>query len=134
MTSGTLRINGLVEAKGALAPVVLEFLRRYPETWVGLVTEGWLVDIVAEGFGRGIRPGDLVPRDMIAVHLSPPKRHAVVAPSARLVTHPTSHSPAGLDAEHFLRPDAGNGGGGHVTKHRRICPMTKSAQSCLSAH
>ena len=54
-------------AREILSPLVLEFLRRYPQVHVDLVTEGRLVDIVAEGFDLGVRVADLVPSDMIAV-------------------------------------------------------------------
>lgn len=59
--------------------MVLEFLRRHSETRADLVTEGRLVDIVAEGFDLGIRPADLVPRARIALTLGSPQRHDVVA-------------------------------------------------------
>jgi DNA-binding transcriptional LysR family regulator len=53
---------------------VLEFLRRYPDMQVDLVTEGRLVDIVADGFDAGGRLQEAVPQDMIAVPCSPPFR------------------------------------------------------------
>jgi DNA-binding transcriptional LysR family regulator len=77
--SGTLRINAFaMAAREILSPLVLEFLRRYPQVHVDLVTEGRLVDIVAEGFDLGVRVADLVPSDMIAVSLGRPQRYAVV--------------------------------------------------------
>jgi DNA-binding transcriptional LysR family regulator len=81
--SGTLRLNSSEgAAQMILAPVVLEFLRRYPEMQVDLVTEGRLVDIVAEGFDAGIRSAENVPLDMVSVLCSPPIRFVVVgAPS-----------------------------------------------------
>lgn len=66
--SGTLRINAFATAaREILSPLVLEFLRRYPQVHVDLVTEGRLVDIVAEGFDLDVRVADLVPSDMISV-------------------------------------------------------------------
>ncbi len=77
--SGTLRINAFATAaREILSPLILAFLRRYPDVHVDLVTEGKLVDIVADGFDLGVRGADLVPSDMIAVPLGPPQRHAVV--------------------------------------------------------
>jgi DNA-binding transcriptional LysR family regulator len=81
--SGTVRLNA---SEGAaqiiLTPIVLEFLRRYPDMQVDLVTEGRLMDIVAEGFDAGIRTAENVPLDMIAILCSPPIRFIVVgAPS-----------------------------------------------------
>ncbi len=71
--SGTLRINAFATAaREILSPLVLKFLRRYPQVHVDLVTEGRLVDIVAEGFDLGVRVTDLVPSDMIAVSTGAP--------------------------------------------------------------
>ena len=47
-----------------IEPLVLEFLRRYPEVRIDFVTEGNLVDIVEHGFDFGIRSENLVPSDM----------------------------------------------------------------------
>ncbi len=81
--SGTLRINAFATAARAiLSPLVLEFLRRYPGVHIDLVTEGRLVDVVAEGFDLGVRVADLVPSDMIAVSLGSPQRYAVVGSPA----------------------------------------------------
>ena len=81
--SGTLRINAFaMAAREILSPLVLEFLRRHPQVHIDLVTEGRLVDIVAEGFDLGVRVADLVPSDMIAISLGRPQRYAVVGSPA----------------------------------------------------
>lgn len=86
--SGTLRINAFASgAREILAPLVLEFLRRYSQVHVDLVTEGRVVDIVAEGFDLGLRTADLVPSDMIAVPLGAPRSFAVVATPSYFETH-----------------------------------------------
>ncbi|RUX24292.1 LysR family transcriptional regulator [Mesorhizobium sp. M7A.F.Ca.US.011.01.1.1] len=78
--SGTLRINAFaMAAREVLSPIILQFVGRYPQVHVDLVTEGRIVDIVAEGFDLGIRSEDLVPSDMVAVPVGPPQRYAVVA-------------------------------------------------------
>ena len=107
--SGLLRINASAQAGRQIAPLVLAYLRRYPAMRVDLVTEGRLVDIVAEGFDLGIRPVDLVPRDMIAVPLGAPHRHAVVASPDWLARHATPLSPADLIAGHCIRVRLPNG-------------------------
>lgn len=101
--SGMLRINASVQAGREIALPVLTFLRRYPEMRVDLVTEGRLVDIVAEGFDLGIRPADLVPRDMIALPLGKPQRYAVVASPGWLSTHPVPLTPADLPLQDCIR-------------------------------
>lgn len=77
--SGTLRINAFATAaREILSPLILRFLRLYPQVHIDLVTEGRLVDVVAEGFDFGVRMRDLVPSDMIAVPLGPGRRNVVV--------------------------------------------------------
>lgn len=81
--SGTLRINTFATAgREILSPLVLEFLRRFPQVQIDLVTEGNLVDIVADGFDFGVRSENLVPSDMIAIPLGPARRYAVVGSSS----------------------------------------------------
>src|SRR3989338_10036268 len=76
--SGVLRINAFASAaRAALVPLVLEFLQRYPKVHIDLVTEGRLVDIVADGFDLGVRAENLVPSDMIVIPLGQPQRYAV---------------------------------------------------------
>ncbi|WP_103332332.1 LysR family transcriptional regulator [Pseudotabrizicola formosa] len=107
--SGLLRINASVQAGREIAPLVLTFLRRFPQMQVDLVTEGRLVDIVAEGFDLGLRPADLVPRDMIALPLGRPQRYAVVASPDWLATHGTPLTPADLPLRHCIRVRLPNG-------------------------
>jgi DNA-binding transcriptional LysR family regulator len=77
--TGTIRINAApFAARAIISPLVLEFLRRYPDMTVDIVTEGKMVDIVRDGFDLGVRVEGLVPSDMIAVSLGRPQRHAVV--------------------------------------------------------
>lgn len=77
--SGTIRINAApFAARAIISPLVLEFLRRYPDMNIDIVTEGKMVDIVKDGFDLGVRVAGLVPSDMIAVSLGRPQRHAVV--------------------------------------------------------
>ncbi|KIQ03456.1 LysR family transcriptional regulator [Agrobacterium tumefaciens] len=77
--SGTIRINAApFAARAIISPLVLEFLRLYPDMNIDIVTEGKMVDIVRDGFDLGVRVAGLVPSDMIAVSLGHPQRHAVV--------------------------------------------------------
>jgi DNA-binding transcriptional LysR family regulator len=76
---GSLRINSSVgAARRILSPIILKFLRLHPKMQVDLVTEDRPIDIVAEGFDAGVRTGDMVPADMIAVPLQPVQGFAVV--------------------------------------------------------
>ncbi|WP_425405516.1 LysR substrate-binding domain-containing protein [Hwanghaeella sp.] len=108
--SGTLRINAFAAgAREIISPLILEFLRRYPDVHVDLVTEGRLVDIVAEGFDLGVRRADLVPADMIAVPLGRPQRYAVVASPGYFKAHPKPHTPADLSYHQCVRVRLPNG-------------------------
>lgn len=108
--SGTLRINTFATAgREILAPLVLEFLRRFPEVRIDLVTEGNLVDIVAAGFDFGIRSENLVPTDMIAIPIGPARRYAVVASPAYLARHGLPRVPADLLAHACIRTRLPNG-------------------------
>jgi len=86
--TGTLRISA---AEGGAAmilePVILEYLRRYPEMRLDLNTEGRFIDIAAEGFDAGLRLADDVPQDMVAVRCSDKLRLIVVGSPAYFKTH-----------------------------------------------
>ncbi|WP_434619447.1 LysR substrate-binding domain-containing protein [Azospirillum sp. B2RO_4] len=108
--SGTLRINAFATAaRELLSPLVLEFLRRHRQVHVDLVTEGRLVDIVAEGFDLGVRAADLVPSDMIAVPLGRPQRYAVVGAPAYFATHAQPRLPPDLLDHPCIRVRLPNG-------------------------
>lgn len=108
--SGTLRINAFATAaREILAPLILKFLRLYPQVHIDLVTEGRIVDVVAEGFDFGIRPGDLVPSDMIAVPLGPARRNVVVGTPAYFQKHGKPMVPPDLLHHACLRIRLPNG-------------------------
>lgn len=108
--SGTLRINAFATAaREILSPLVLEFLRRYPQVHVDLVTEGRMVDIVAEGFDIGVRVADLVPSDMIAASLGRPHGYAVVGSPAYLKKHGKPRVPPDLLNHSCIRARLPNG-------------------------
>ena len=108
--SGTLRINAFaMAAREILSALLLEFLRRYPQVHVDLVTEGRLVDIVAEGFDLGVRVADLVPSDMIAVSLGRPQRNAVVGSPAYFERHGRPRVPPDLLNHQCIRVRLPNG-------------------------
>jgi DNA-binding transcriptional LysR family regulator len=102
--TGTLRVNTSAgAARQIMTPIILEFLRRYPEIGVDIVTEGRLIDIVAEGFDAGIRLAELVPRDMIAVRFGTRQRMMVVGSPAYLAKNSRPRSPADLLTHRCIR-------------------------------
>lgn len=108
--SGTLRINTFAAAaREIMSPLVLEFLRRHPDVHVDIVTEGRLVDIVADGFDLGLRRADLVPADMIAVPVGRPQRYAVVASPGYFKAHGKPRTPSDLSKHQCIRGRLPNG-------------------------
>ena len=96
-------------AREVLRPLLLKFLRRHPEVHIDLVTEGRIVDIVAEGFDLGLRSANLVPSDMIAVPVGPPRSHAVVASPAHFKANGKPSVPPDLLRHACLRIRLPNG-------------------------
>jgi DNA-binding transcriptional LysR family regulator len=93
--SGTLRLN-VPMAVGELivAPLIARFLATYPQLKVELVAEDALVDIVERGFDAGVRYGESLARDMIAVSLVAQQRFVIAASPDYVAargrpTHPT---------------------------------------------
>lgn len=102
--SGTLRINSSEPAaRKLMEKVVPTFLARHPEMALDLVTEGRLVDIVAEGFDAGIRLGEAVPQDMIAVRFGGETRFVTVASKAYLRKRPPPRTPDDLKDHSCIR-------------------------------
>ncbi|OCJ18240.1 transcriptional regulator [Rhizobium sp. AC44/96] len=76
---GKLRINAARAAtRLVLLPIVSRFLRAYPSVEVEIVIDDALVDMVSSGFDAGIRFGESIAADMIAVPIGPRHRFAVV--------------------------------------------------------
>lgn len=81
--SGTLRINlPRIASELLVMPHLAEFTRRYPRVTLELSLDEGLSDLIGEGFDAGIRLGERLARDMVAVPLSGPLRLIVAgAPS-----------------------------------------------------
>jgi DNA-binding transcriptional LysR family regulator len=79
-TAGTLRINTLsMAAKKIIAPRLGRFHKAHPDVVLDIVIDDGLSDIVAGGFDAGIRVGERLQKDMIAVRLTPDVRLLAVA-------------------------------------------------------
>src|ERR1041385_1099931 len=61
-----------------LEPLIASFSRAYPEIEVEIAASEGLIDIAAEGFDAGIRLGQFIAADMVAVRLTPPFPFVVV--------------------------------------------------------
>lgn len=101
---GQLRVNGNEAGiRLLLATVVPTFLARNPGVELDLVAEGRLVDIVEQGFDAGIRLGEAVPKDMVAVRLGPDVRFLAVASPEYLAIHPAPDVPDALALHRCIR-------------------------------
>jgi DNA-binding transcriptional LysR family regulator len=65
-----------------LLPIVTKFLKAYPDVRVDLVINDALVDVVSAGFDAGVRFGETIAADMIAVPIGPRHRFSVVGSPA----------------------------------------------------
>ena len=97
--AGIIRITTVDHAAHTLLwPALASFLRQYPDVHVELSINNTLVDIVADGFDAGIRMGEQVARDMIAVRIGPEIRMAVVATPGYFAEHGKPKTPQDLAA------------------------------------
>ena len=95
--AGTLRITAGEHASIAvLQPVLAQLLPDNPDLNIEIIVDYGLTDIVAEGFDAGVRLGEQVAKDMIAMRIGPDMRMAVVGSPAYFSRYPTPVTPADL--------------------------------------
>jgi DNA-binding transcriptional LysR family regulator len=95
--AGTVRITATEHAVRTLIwPRLLPWLPKYPDIKVEISSDNRFADIVAERFDIGIRLGDDVAKDMIAVRIAPDMRIVVVGSPKYFSSHPTPRSPQDL--------------------------------------
>jgi DNA-binding transcriptional LysR family regulator len=97
--AGTIRITaGEHAAETVLWPALIGLLRDYPEIRVEIVVDSALTDIVTERFDAGVRFGEHVAKDMIALRIAPDMRMAVVGAPSYFAQHPRPTKPQDLTA------------------------------------
>jgi len=95
--AGTVRITASEYAAGTLVwPRLRPLLAKYPGIKIELSSDNRFTDIVAERFDIGVRSGDDVAKDMIAVRMAPDMRMAVVGSPAYFSHHPEPLVPRDL--------------------------------------
>lgn len=95
--AGTIRITaGEHPAVSVLQPALAKLLPDYPDIQVEIVVDYGLTDIVAEGYDAGVRLGEQVAKDMIALRIGPEMRMAVVGSPAYFARHPQPETPQDL--------------------------------------
>lgn len=101
--SGRLRINATrVAAMHHLAPLIGPFTMAYPDIVLDITLDERLVDIVAGGFDAGVRLGERLDKDMIAVRLGGDVRMMVVAAPAYVAREGTPETPRDLRGHRCL--------------------------------
>jgi DNA-binding transcriptional LysR family regulator len=95
--AGTIRLTAVDHAaETVLWPALARFLAEYPDVQVDLIVDNTLRDIVSERFDAGIRMGERVARDMIAVRIGPEIRMAAVATPSYFERHAKPKLPQDL--------------------------------------
>ena len=92
--AGTLRITtGDQPAESILLPALAKLLPLYPDLTVELTVDNGFVDIVAERFDAGVRLGETLAQDMVAVPIGPDMKMAVAGSPGYFVAHGSPRTP-----------------------------------------
>jgi DNA-binding transcriptional LysR family regulator len=109
--AGTIRLTTNDHAANTILwPVISELLPKYPDIKVEMNIDYGLTDIVADRYDAGVRFGDQVAKDMIAVRIGPDLRMAVVGAPSYFAAQPEPKSPQDLvnhSCINFRQPSAG---------------------------
>jgi DNA-binding transcriptional LysR family regulator len=110
--SGAIRLTTFgYAARTVLAPALPRFLREHPDISVEVIVDDRLVDLVAGGFDAGIRLGETVDLDMVAVPVGPALRTLVVGTPGYFANRPLPAVPADLEAHNCINYRLLGGGG-----------------------
>jgi DNA-binding transcriptional LysR family regulator len=101
--AGTVRITtGNHVSDHFLLPAISKVLKTHPAIKVEINVDIGCVDIAAEGFDAGVRLGETVAQDMIAVRISPDMEMAAVASPTYFATSPPPQEPQDLSAHNCI--------------------------------
>jgi DNA-binding transcriptional LysR family regulator len=113
--AGTIRITtGEHAAQAILWPALTKLLPRYPDIKVELIVDYGFTDIVAERFDAGVRIGEQVAKDMIAVRIGPDFRMVVVGAPTYLEKRGRPRTPQDLTAHNCINIRLPTRGGTYV--------------------
>jgi len=108
--AGQLRINlPLIAAELLVRPRLPAFLARYPEVQVELFVDRALADLVDGGFDAGIRLGESLARDMVALPIGPMQRQVVVGAPGYFAQRGRPGTPSDLVGHECIRYRRSNG-------------------------
>ena len=95
--AGTLRITtGDQPAESILMPALAKLLPLYPDLSVELIVDNGFVDIAAERFDAGVRLGETLAQDMVAVRIGPDMQMAIAGSPGYLKAHGSPRTPDDL--------------------------------------
>jgi DNA-binding transcriptional LysR family regulator len=101
--AGSIRLNAGEHAVRTLIwPRLQPFVARYPDIKLEINLDNGLTDIVADRYDAGVRLGEQVAKDMIAVRIGPDWRMAVVGTPGYFATHPVPKSPHDLTGHNCI--------------------------------
>ncbi len=101
--AGLLRLNApRVALPLAVTPTIAAMSRLYPDLTIEVTSDEGLVDIVAAGFDAGVRLGEMIAQDMVAVRLTRPFQAIMVAAPDYLEARGTPNSIADLAAHNCI--------------------------------
>lgn len=133
--AGTIRITtGIDAAQSILWPALAQLLPAYPDIVVELAIDTGFVDIVAERFDVGVRIGETVGQDMIAVRIGPDIRMVAVATSAYLAARGTPATPHDLARHNCVNLRFPTHGGRSSTMVVRSTSESRVKSSSMTSH
>lgn len=95
--SGVIRITATeYAAESILLPAISKLVSVYPDIKVEVITDYGLIDIVKDRFDAGVRPGETIAKDMIAVRIGPRMRMAVAGSPEYFVSRTLPNIPQDL--------------------------------------
>lgn len=110
--AGNIRITTSEHAATTvLWPALRKLLPTYPDINVELVIDSSLTDIVSERFDAGVRLGEALAKDMVAVRIGPDVRMAIVGSPEYFAQHPAPITPQDLAAHTCINLRMLSGGG-----------------------
>jgi DNA-binding transcriptional LysR family regulator len=113
--AGTVRITTLDHAADTIIlPRLARVLPDYPDVKVEINTDYQLLDIVEQRFDAGVRLGEQVAKDMIAVRIGPDMRMALVGSPSYFARHPVPTTPQELTGHASINVRLATHGGLYV--------------------
>ena len=104
LVQGTVRVHAFpIAAELFIQPMLARFVADHPDVVLDLTLDDAVIDLVGGGFDVGLRLGEVIERDMMAIPLGPELRQIAVASPAYLAEHGRPDTPHGLLAHRCLR-------------------------------